>query len=382
MPIRSLGAARARATSSCGRGAVHDGRRSRRSGRATATRRIGADAKPSTYSTRSRKVGSAQSKSSSTTINGRSRASASSSLRTAQNVSSGDVARFALPDCCSDALRHQGAVLRNERRNRACIAAGDLFDDLDQRPVCDAIAVRKAMADHITGIPSAFDELPDETRLTDAGSAQHRHEAARTLGHAVSELVPKDHQLRRASDERRVTAARDRCRVRQHLEQPEGLHLRAFPFQIKGFECLDEHAIANQPVCRRADHDLSWSRGLFQARRKVHRITRDQPLSGRRITRDHLTGVDAGARFNPDTVIARELHVERDQPLAHRGRCLHRSQCVVFVQLWNTEDRHDRVPDELLDDTTVALDDILHRIEVPREDAAQRLRIQALAERS
>jgi hypothetical protein len=81
-------------------------------------------------------------------------------------------------------------------------------------------------------------------------------------------------------------------------------------------------------------------------------------------------------------VIARELVIERGELLAHRRSCLHRAQCVIFVQLGDAEDRHDRVADELLHDATVTFNDILHRVEVFGEYSAQRLGIQALAERS
>ena len=45
------------------------------------------------------------------------------------------------------------------------------------------------------------------------------------------------------------------------------------------------------------------------------------------------------------------------------------------------EDRHHRVADELLDDAAVALDDRLHALEVAREQRAERLRVDRLAER-
>jgi hypothetical protein len=47
----------------------------------------------------------------------------------------------------------------------------------------------------------------------------------------------------------------------------------------------------------------------------------------------------------------------------------------------HSEQRHDRIADELLDRAAVRLDDPLHPLEVPREERTQSLRITRLAER-
>jgi hypothetical protein len=47
---------------------------------------------------------------------------------------------------------------------------------------------------------------------------------------------------------------------------------------------------------------------------------------------------------------------------------------------WHAEERDDRVADELLDRSAVALDDRTRLFEVADEDAAQRLRVVRLAE--
>ena len=74
-----------------GRGAAQEGRESKRSGRARQRSRIGAPLeKPSTYSSRSSSVGSAQWMSSTTTTRGRASASVSNSRRNAHAVSSGE----------------------------------------------------------------------------------------------------------------------------------------------------------------------------------------------------------------------------------------------------------------------------------------------------
>src|SRR5439155_1427491 len=59
-----------------------------------------------------------------------------------------------------------------------------------------------------------------------------------------------------------------------------------------------------------------------------------------------------------------------------------RPQGVVFVHDRHAEDRHHRVADELLHRSAVPLDHVRHRLEVAGHHAAQRLRVEALAERS
>ena len=63
------------------------------------------------------------------------------------------------------------------------------------------------------------------------------------------------------------------------------------------------------------------------------------------------------------------------------GGRLDRAQRVVVVADRQPEDRDDRVADDLLDRAAVRLEDRAHLIEVEGQDLAQRLRIEALAER-
>ena len=69
------------------------------------------------------------------------------------------------------------------------------------------------------------------------------------------------------------------------------------------------------------------------------------------------------------------------QRVAHLDRRPHRPQRVVLVHDRHAEHGHHRVADELLDGAAVALDDRLHPLEVAREQRAQRLRVEPLAER-
>src|SRR6185312_10357979 len=59
----------------------------------------------------------------------------------------------------------------------------------------------------------------------------------------------------------------------------------------------------------------------------------------------------------------------------------HGAQGVVLVHLRDAEHGHDGVADELLDDSTVAFDDLTRELEVTREHPAETFRVEALSKR-
>src|SRR6266581_2767614 len=130
-------------------------RRSSSSGRAMQSSRIGASRlKSAMCSTRSRKTGSPQCRSSNTTTSGPRAAAASKSLRTAQAISSGERA-------CGGGLKTQlDKHLVGGRPEQ-------LLDGRGHGPVADAFAVGKAAAaDHRRAV-EARQELGHEARFAD-----------------------------------------------------------------------------------------------------------------------------------------------------------------------------------------------------------------------
>ena len=69
------------------------------------------------------------------------------------------------------------------------------------------------------------------------------------------------------------------------------------------------------------------------------------------------------------------------EPFAHLDAARHGPQRVVLVEQGDPEHRHHGVADVLLDGSAVTLDRAAHRVEVARLHVAQRLGIEALAER-
>ena len=107
---------------------------------------------------------------------------------------------------------------------------------------------------------------------------------------------------------------------------------------------------------------------MLQPGGDVHGIAGHERLAG---ARDDLAGVNADAH----------LQAERCDGIAHLDRRSHRAKGVVLVDLWEAEDSHRRIADELLDRATVSLEDRAKFRVVARHELAQRLRIGPLAER-
>jgi hypothetical protein len=87
----------------------------------------------------------------------------------------------------------------------------------------------------------------------------------------------------------------------------------------------------------------------------------------------NLARVDADAGLERRPVDAAKLLAQLGQRLAHLRRHPHRSQRVVLAQQRDAEHGHDRVAHELLDGPAVALDRLLHQLEVAEQHPAQAL---------
>ena len=161
----------------------HPGRASSSSGRAMHSTTIGASRERSlTCSIRSRNVGSAQWRSSNTTTSGRRRETlrrASGSPRRSSRSSRPSSHRVRAPgDTGHDQVRFRLTFeLDGDHRCgrfRRAIQAGDVGDDLGQRPVRDALAVGQAVSSHHSClVVEPSDELADESGLPDARSTEH-----------------------------------------------------------------------------------------------------------------------------------------------------------------------------------------------------------------
>ena len=254
----------------------------------------------------------------------------------------------------------------------------DLLDDLDDRPVGDPVAVGETPAAHDRRPVDRRQELRDQPRLPDAGRAQDGEEIAGAFAGDVVEGVAEELQLAVSADHGDVSPADERRRLRVQREQTVCGHGLRFPFRVKRRDSLDRDGISNEPDRVRADEDLPGLGSLLQARGDVDRVSRREAFLG--------AGHDL-ARVHPDAhgetrrVVALELGVQRLECLTQLRRRAHRAQGVVLVHLRDAEHGHDGVADELLDDSSVAFDDLARELEVAREHPAETFRVEALPER-
>src|SRR6476659_9648592 len=151
--------------------------------------------------------------------------------------------------------------------------------------------------------------------------------------------------------------------------------------ELQRLHRLDLDGVAHQLVRRLPDQDLTGGRRLFQPGGNVDGVAGHEPLAGGDVARDDLAGIDPGAVLQTDAVVLLEPFVDHLEGFAHLHGRPNRAQGVVLMQPWQPEDGHDRVADVLLDRPAVSDEDGAHGLEVDREDLAESLAVQALAER-
>ncbi len=96
------------------------------------------------------------------------------------------------------------------------------YEHLDERPIRDALAVRKATSPKHVGLAAyPLEEVGDEARLSHPGRAEEREQLARTVGDGILERAPHALPLTLAPDERRPEVAGDRCRIASDVEEAE-----------------------------------------------------------------------------------------------------------------------------------------------------------------
>ena len=180
-------------------------------------------------------------------------------------------------------------------------------------------------------------------------------EPARPVGDGILVIAPEPLALAHAPDERRLGMACERGRVADDLEQAERLDRLGLPLEREGLDRLDDDGIADESSGRGADEHIAGCRGLLEACGDVDGVSGDERLGF--AADDDFSGIDADPRLQA------VLHDRR----SHLRGGSHSAECVVLMRDRYSEDRHDRVPDELLDAATVPLDD---RCAGPRSSGA------------
>jgi hypothetical protein len=276
-----------------------------------------------------------------------------------------------------------GVLVRSEDpRNAGLDVIPDLrVQDLRERPERDALAVREAAADEHQGVVGERGgELAAQARLADPRRAEDREQLGAALADRALVCLSELGELDLAPDERRVEASCEGCGALDDLAEPPGRDRAGLSLDLEVLDRLHAHGVADETVRRVADQDLAGPGGLLEARRDVDGVARRERRACRRIACEHLARVDARPDLDADAAIALELVVQTGDCVADVDDCASGAEGVVLVDDRDAEDSHDRVADELLHPSAVALERLRDRLEVPRHHPAKRLRIELFAE--
>ena len=134
-------------------------------------------------------------------------------------------------------------------------------------------------------------------------------------------------------------------------------------------------------MCLLSDEDLAGARRLLQPRGHVDGVAGDQAVAACLVTGHDPSRVQARPRLDRHAEVALELRVQEFELGAHIDRGTNRTERIVLVALRDAEDRHHGIADELLDGRAVAFENVPRRVEEPAQDVAERLGVQAIAER-
>ena len=172
---------------------------------------------------------------------------------------------------------------------------------------------------------------------------------------------------------------REPGRSGRDLDEADRGHRIGLPLRVHGVDPLHCDGVTDERERVFPQKDLARRRGLLQPGRDVDRVSRRDRLLAR--PGHDLAGVHADTASQRDPMVTIEIVVQRGECRAHVGCCAHGPQRIVFMDLGNAEDRHDRIADELLDRATVAFDRRLHSREEALHDVTPRLWIERLAHR-
>ena len=241
--------------------------------------------------------------------------------------------------------KRDARLLRESTRRRLRVDP-DRREHLDERPVRDPLAVREAAAaEHVRRVTDPLEEVGDEPRLADPGGPEEREEPARRVGDGVLVVAPETLPLALAPDERRLEPAGERGSSPTTSTSRNASTGSDLPLQHERLDRLDADGIADEQPRLGADERLAGSGRLLEPRGDVDRVPGHERLASPPTTTSPvLMPIRASS---PCAAIAARISTAARTARSASSSC----------EIGNPEDRHDGVPDELLDRAAVALDD-------------------------
>ena len=277
-----------------------------RSGRDEQTSRIGASRLCSPrYWTSRRNVSSAQCRSSKNTSIGPPGRASPAGDGPPSAISSGRASTSSSPIAparrATTRLASSTSASRASSFSRAVVAAvlvldpGERLQHDREREVRDALAVRDAppsrtAARSLTTVASscARRDLPAPASPSTVAT---RHERDSSASRTTRAALPARANGRRSATRAGASSpGASGAMSTTRNATPAGLAL-----QLERFELLDGDRIPDEPVRRRADHDLTRLRALLEPRGDVDHVARRECAAGRAVAGDDLARVDPGA---------------------------------------------------------------------------------------
>ena len=220
-----------------------------------------------------------------------------------------------------------------------------------------------------------FQELPGKPALADAGLPGDRHESNASVAGRGVEQVLEEPQLGVAADERGLEAVLATAATALGHD-PNGSPCRnwcGLALEVLLVDRLERDRDAGCALGGLPDKHRARGGCRLEPGRGVHEIAGHHPLADRAEGDRGLTGQDRAARLQ-----ARTQRVDGVDELERRPD---RALGVVLVGDRRAPQGHHRVADELLDDPTVALDDLAREIEIAGQELADVLGVATLGHR-
>ena len=340
---------------------------------------------------RSSNVGSAHWMSSTITTSGRSRAPAARKAAIARAVSSAVADPPATPSSCPTCA----ATADGSAVPETCVSSSESTSSGE----CSSLTPASSRAIWPTAqyvIPSPYERhVPRTTRarvpIRETSSATRRDLPTPGSPRTVARRAAPD-----ATTSSNTCSRRSRCSARpvngvagrpgdrpeaRDLEQAIRGHRLGLPLRLERLDRLDAHCVAHEAEGRLAEQHVAGAGGLLEPRSDVDRVAGHERLAARAVARDDLAGVDADPQGDARPEALLEILVQGTEARLHLQCGAARAQRIVLVRLRDAEDREDGVADELLHRAAVTLERAAHLVEVGEHQAADRLRIEALAHR-
>ncbi len=207
-----------------------------------------------------------------------------------------------------------------------------------------------------------------------------------TIRHARSASARSNSSRKRASSAVRPTSGESIRRSKPAAPGSTSSRRQAatgsdFPLSWSGRNRLGGNGVANELDRRVADEDLAAAGAHLEALCHDDGVPGRERIAVRRIAREDLAGVDPGADVDPHAVGPLELVVEMGQLIAQLDRGAHGPERIVLVHDRDPERGHNGIADELLDRAAVPFEHLARGLVIARPHAAQRFRVEPLAER-